>query len=87
MGLLRVLNLVRITTGRVEEVLAAVVLANLRTNFGESFFGKRDRVGTHICNESTFVQTLGRTHDLLCGQAQLATGFLLQGARHEWRLG
>ena len=38
-----------------------------------------DRVGTHIGDLTRFVQTLGDTHGLRDGKAQLTGGFLLQG--------
>ena len=44
-----------------------------------------DRVGTHVGNETFFVQALSQSHRLLDREAELAGGFLLQGAGGERR--
>ena len=46
-------------------------------------------VGTHVCDVTGFIQTLGDAHDFACCDAQLVAAFLLQSTRHKrslWRL-
>ena len=83
MSLLRVLHLAGVLSRAISHELCAVKLLGLGTSRLDAGIGQRGGVRTHISNVSVFIQTLRDAHGALRGKAQLATGLLLQGGRHE----
>ncbi|MPM17748.1 hypothetical protein SDC9_64147 [bioreactor metagenome] len=80
-GLVRLLGILHL--GGVEprlrrHVVGAVELGGLGPGGPDRLAGQLDGVGTHVGDEATLVQLLGDRHGPLGGEAELATGLLLQ---------
>ncbi len=84
---LGVLDLLRVGAGPLGHVLRPVESPGLVPGGGERGFGQVRRVRTHIGDVAVFVQLLCHLHRSLAGEAQFAAGLLLQGGRHERRVG
>ena len=87
MGLLGVLDLLRIGTRRVGQVVLAVELKHLRPRRGECGLRERRGVRTHVGDVAVLVQPLGDAHRALRRVPELAAGFLLERRGHERRVG
>ena len=87
MGLLRVLDLLRVGARGVGQVVLAVELEHLRPGGGESCLRERRGVRPHVGDVAVLVQPLGDAHRALRRVAELAAGFLLERRGHERRVG
>ena len=77
-GLLRVLHLAGIETRLLGHILAAIQLDGLVARRVNSLAGKRNRVGTHIRDETGFVQLLGYAHGSVGAETEFAARLLLK---------
>ncbi len=82
-GLLGTLGLGRITPGLGMQVFGAVEFGDPVAGGVDRLVAQVDRVGTHVGDETIFIELLGGLHGLFGPHAQLAVGFLLHGAGGE----
>ena len=87
MGFLCVLDLLRVLARRRRQVVRAVQLEDLRPGRVQCRLRQRRRVGAHVGDVAVLVQLLGHAHRALRREAELAAGLLLEGRRHERRVG
>ena len=85
--LLRVLDLLLVGARLLWQVGRPVALRDFAACCLERRLRQRGRVGTHVGDETVFVQSLGHRHGLRRTEAQLAPRLLLQGGGHEGRVG
>ena len=83
--LLRVLSLVFVHARRVRQVFFAKLFFDRVAGGHHGLGGHVDTVGTHVCDQARFVQTLGSAHCLACAHAEFTARFLLQGRGHKGR--
>ena len=76
--LLGVLHLGRVAARRGRHIVGAVERTCLTAGSLDRLLGQRDRVGTHIGDVARLVELLGDPHRTVGGEAELASGLLLQ---------
>ena len=81
--LLRILDLAVVLPRRCVYELGAVKVSGLGTRSVDRRLTQRRRVGTHVGDVAVLVQPLCDAHRAIGGEAQLATGLLLQRRGHE----
>ncbi len=86
-GLLGVLHFAVVAARRVGDVVVAEHRRGLGARGVDRLVRERRGVGAHVGDPALFVKTLGGAHRSFGVEAQLATGFDLQGRGHEGRLG
>ena len=67
------------------EVLLTDALLDLLADGSQSQFAQVDRVGTHIGNQTFFIEPLGQPHGLLDRKAKLTGSLLLESTGREGR--
>ena len=87
MRLLGVLDLPGVLPRCWVDILLAIELSCLIARGVDRRLRQRGRVGTHIGNVAVLVEPLGNAHGPLGAEPQLAASLLLQGRRHERRVG
>ena len=85
--LLRVLHLRHVDAGLCGKILLAEEFRHLGAGRRHGGGCQRHRIGTHVGDETLFVEFLRHGHRALRGEAQLAPGFLLQRGGAEWLVG
>ena len=86
MRLLSALILTLVDTRFFREVFLGVELHNRIACAVNRLLRKIRAVGTHVGDETCFVELLGHSHGVFGREIELARGFLLQGRRGERRL-
>ncbi len=84
--LLGVLDLGGVDPRPVGQVVGPEQLPHLVARGGDRGIGQGDRVGPHVGDEAGLVQVLGHRHRALRGEAELASGLLLQRRGAERRV-
>ncbi len=84
-GLLGPLVAALVGAGRVGQEVLAVALGDLVASGGDRRVRQRGRVGSHVGDEATLVETLRHPHRLGRAEAQLSAGLLLVGRGDERR--
>src|SRR6478736_898803 len=82
---LSVLDLVLVDPRSLRQVLLAIELADRAACGRNGRLRQRRAVGTHVRDETVFVEALRGAHGARRREAQLATRLLLQGRGHERR--
>ncbi len=77
-SLLCVLHLAPVHPGRARDGLGAVERLGLVSGGPDGGVRQRCRVGPHVCDVTALVEPLSDLHCPLCGEPQLARGFLLE---------
>ena len=87
MGLLGVFHLALVGARLGRHEGGPINIGDFAAYGSDGVFAQAHVVGTHISNESRFVETLGNSHHFSGAEAQLVAGFLLERAGNKRSLG